>query len=403
VTEAFTHGAKVQTASAEAVSDVATELNRTQPADPRQPRATRLIFFVLGSAAGGWAPLVPFAKSRLALDDGTLGLLLLCLGVGSIIAMPIAGALAGRVGCRRVLLSAAVAAACAFPWLALAAAPVPLGVALFVFGAAIGSMDCVVNIQAIAVERERGRPMMSGFHALYSLGGVAGAGAVSGMVALGVSAPIAAFVVAIGLLTATLVAWPGLLARRDPGGGLAFRRPHGVVVLIGIGCFILFLAEGSALDWSAVLLRTVRGAPAAEAGLAYAAFSAAMTTGRLIGDRLVARLGLRRTVVAGALTAALGLTLAALAPSWELGVAAYAVLGGGCANIVPALFTLTGRQTAMPESAAVAAVSVLGYAGILAGPAAIGLAARATTLPTALLGIAALLLLVCAGATRLPD
>jgi predicted MFS family arabinose efflux permease len=382
------------------VTDSATELGAP---DPRQPRATRLIFFALGFAAGAWAPLVPFAKARLALDDGALGLLLLCLGTGSIFAMPLAGALAGRFGCRRVLLSAGLAAAGAFPWLAMAYSPILLGAALIVFGAAIGSMDCVINIQAIAVERERARPMMSGFHALYSLGGVVGAGAVSGMVALGLSAPVAALIVATGLLAATLIAWPGLLARGDPGGGLAFRLPHGVVVLIGVGCFILFLAEGSALDWSAVFLGTVRGAPAAEAGLAYAAFSATMTAGRIFGDRLVARAGLRRTIVAGAVIAAVGLAVATLAPSWEVGIAGYAVLGAGCANIVPALFTLTGRQTAMPENAAVAAVSVLGYAGILAGPAAIGFVARATSLPTALLGVAALLLVVSAGATRLSD
>jgi predicted MFS family arabinose efflux permease len=387
---------------AEIVSDTATKPELLQLPDPRQPRATRLIFFALGFAAGAWAPLVPFAKSRLALDDAVLGLLLLCLGAGSILAMPLAGALAGRFGCRRVLLSAGLAVACVFPWLAMARTPILLGAALIVFGAAIGSMDCVINIQAIAVERERGRPMMSGFHALYSLGGVAGAAAMSAMVALGLGAPIAAIVVAAGLLAATLVAWPGLLARPDRGGGLAFRLPHGVVVLIGVGCFILFLAEGSALDWSAVFLATVRGAPAAEAGLGYAAFSATMTIGRLIGDRLVARAGLRRTVVAGAVMAALGLALATLAPSWEVGIAGYAVLGGGCANIVPALFTLTGRQTAMPESAAVAAVSVLGYAGILAGPAAIGFVARATSLPTALLGVAVLLLFVSTAATRLP-
>jgi MFS family permease len=166
-------------------------------------------------------------------------------------------------------------------------------------------------------------------------------------------------------------------------------------------CFVVFLTEGSALDWSAVLLRTVRHADAAQAGLAYAAFSATMTAGRLLGDRLVARSGLVRTVALGALIAAAGLAVAALAPDWLASVAGYALVGVGCANIVPALFTLTGRQTAMPESSAVAAVSVLGYAGILAGPAGIGLVANLASLPIALLAVAAMLIAVAAAATRL--
>jgi predicted MFS family arabinose efflux permease len=365
--------------------------------------ATRIIFSVLGFAAGAWAPLVPFAKARLGVDDGSLGLLLLCAGAGSIVAMPIAGALAARFGCRRVVMAMALAAAGAFPLLALAPAPTSLGAALFAFGAAVGSMDCVINMQAIVVEREAGRPMMSGFHALFSLGGAAGAGVVSSFVAAGATALSATAVVAMSLIAAALVARPGLLPSRQAGGGLAFALPRGVVAMIGLFCFVVFLTEGSALDWSAVFLRSAKAASAAQAGLAYVAFSATMTAGRLVGDRLVARHGQRRTVVFGALAGAAGLAIATLASGWPAAVAGYALVGAGCANIVPVLFTLTGRQTSMPESAAVAAVSVLGYAGILAGPAAIGAVARLSSLPTALLAVAALLLLVSAAATRLPS
>jgi MFS family permease len=359
------------------------------------------MFFVIGLAAGAWAPLVPFAKQRLALSDGALGLILLCLGVGSIIAMPVAGALASRFGCRRVLMTGAAAICLIFPLLAFAPAAPLMAAALFVFGASLGSVDCVINMQAIVVERQSGRPLMSGFHALYSLGGIVGAGAVSGLIGLGASALIATLAIAVAMLAATLVAGPGLLAARAEEPGPAFALPHGAVLLIGALCFVVFLAEGSALDWSAVLLRWVRHADPAEAGLAFAAFSATMTGGRLMGDALVARTGLVRTVALGALAAAAGLTLAALAPSWPLSVAGYALVGAGCANIVPALFTLTGRQSSMPEAGAVAAVSVLGYAGILVGPAGIGFVANLAGLPAALLAVAAMLVAVAAGATRL--
>lgn len=357
---------------------------------------------MLGAAAGAWAPLVPFAKARLGLDDGGLGLLLLCLGAGSIVAMPLAGALAARFGCRPVVTAAATLAAGVFPMLVLAPSPATLGPALFASGAAAGSMDCVINMQAIVVEREAGTPLMSGFHALYSLGNVAGALAVSALVGLGVAPLAIASVVGLAILVAALSAWPGLLAQREPAGGGGFSLPHGGVVLIGAFCFIVFLTEGSALDWSAVLLRADEGARASEAGLAFAAFSAAMTGGRLVGDRIVARFGRRRVVAAGALASALGLTVAASGHNWPAAVGGYALVGAGCANIVPVLFTLTGRQTAMPESAAVAAVSMLGYAGLLSGPAGIGFLARATNLPLALTAVSVLLLIVAAGAARLP-
>jgi predicted MFS family arabinose efflux permease len=359
------------------------------------------MFFVIGLAAGAWAPLVPFAKQRLALSDGGLGLMLLCLGVGSIVAMPAAGALAARFGCRIILVVGGAAICVIFPLLAVTPATPLMAAALLLFGASLGSVDCVINMQAIVVERQSGRPLMSGFHALYSLGGIAGAGAVSGMIWLGATPLTATLAVAAVMAASIFVARLGLLASRAEEPGPAFALPHGAVLLIGAICFAVFLTEGSALDWSAVLLRMVRHAGASEAGLAYAAFSATMTAGRLAGDRLVARMGLVRTVALGALIAAAGLATAALAQPWPLAVAGYALVGAGCANIVPALFTLTGRQTSMPEASAVAAVSVLGYAGILVGPAGIGFVANLASLPVALLAVAAMLLAVTASAVRL--
>ncbi len=359
------------------------------------------MFFVIGFAAGAWAPLVPFARQRLALNDGALGLLLLCLGLGSIVAMPLAGALAARVGCRRVLLAAAAVVCLVFPLLATVSSLPLVAAALFAFGVGIGSLDCVINIQAIVVERDSGRPMMSGFHALYSLGGFAGAGVASALLAVNLGS------LGVGLLTAALMALataasaPGLLSRKAEDHAAPFAAPRGVVLLIGAFCFVVFLAEGSALDWSAVFLRTQRHVAPAAAGLGYAAFAVAMTGGRLLGDRLVARLGLRRAVILGAWLAAAGLVVATLAPGWISTVAGYALVGAGCSNIVPALFTAIGRQSAMPETQAVAAVSVLGYAGILAGPAAIGLVANATSLGAALLVVAAMLASVAIAATRL--
>ncbi len=392
-------------------------ISATAPARPlatsrAAAHATRVAFFISGFAMAAWAPLVPFTKTRLSIHEATLGLLLLCMGAGSIVSMPVAGALSARWGCRRVLVASALLVCASLPLLALAPTAPWLGVALFLFGAGIGGLGCAGNIQAVLVERASGRPMMSGFHGLFSLGGVAGAGGVIGLLGLGASLWQATGAVAAVVLTLLAAAGPHFLARGaeqsgpafarpDMESGSVFARPTGVVLFIGTLCFILFLAEGAMLDWSAVLLTQVQGMPAERAGLGYAAFAAAMTLGRLTGDRWVRRIGPPRAVLAGALIAAAGLALATLAPTWPLALPGFALVGLGCSNIVPVLFSLAGRQRAMPESLAVPAIATMGYAGVLMGPALIGFVAHGTSLVAAMLVLVALLVGVAMGARRL--
>lgn len=382
-------------------------ISATAPARPlaasrAAAHATRVAFFISGFAMAAWAPLVPFTKAQLSLHEATLGLLLLCMGAGSIVSMPLAGALSARWGCRRVLVASALLVCASLPLLALAPTAPWLGVALFLFGAGIGGLGCAGNIQAILVERASGRPMMSGFHGLFSLGGVAGAG---GMIVLlgvlGTSLGQATAAVAAVVLALLALAAPHFLAGGGAQSGPAFARPTGVVLFIGTLCFILFLAEGAMLDWSAVFLTQVQGTPAERAGLGYAAFATAMTVGRLTGDRWVRRIGPQRTVLTGALLAAAGLGLATLAPTWPLALPGFALVGLGCSNIVPVLFSLAGRQHAMPESLAVPAIATMGYAGVLMGPALIGFVAHGTSLVAALLLLAGLLGAVAASARRL--
>ncbi|WP_247256052.1 MFS transporter [Pseudomonas moorei] len=359
--------------------------------------STRIAFFIAGLGIAAWAPLVPYAKVRAGLDDGTLGLLLLCLGVGSILAMPLAGMLASRFGCRKVATGGTLLICLALPLLATVSSIAALIAALFIFGAGLGTVDSTVNLQAVIVERASGKNMMSGFHGLFSLGGIVGAAGVSGLLGLGISPLGATLVVVVILLIALAKAAPHLLPYGSDSSGPAFAIPHGIVLFIGVMCFIVFLAEGAALDWSAVFLAQERGIDTAYAGLGYAAFALTMTTGRLTGDSIVWRLGATRVMVFGGLTAAAGLFLATLAPSWEAALLGYALLGAGCSNIVPVLYTAVGKQTVMPESIAVPAITTLGYAGILAGPAVIGFIAHGSSLSFAFGLMAVLLVAVAIG------
>ncbi|QTT88050.1 MFS transporter [Pseudomonas chlororaphis] len=358
--------------------------------------ATRIAFFIAGFGIAAWAPLVPYAKARAGLDEGTLGLLLLCLGVGSILAMPIAGVLAGRFGCRRVMAAGSLLICLALPLLATVST-VPLLIAgLFMFGAGLGTVDSTVNLQAVIVERASGRPMMSGFHGLFSLGGIVGAAGVSALLGLGLS-PLGATLVVVALLVVALLkAAPHMLPYGSQSSGPAFAVPHGVVLFIGCLCFVVFLAEGAVLDWSAVFLSAERQVDAAYAGLGYAAFALTMTVGRLTGDTIVHKLGAKRVIVMGGSVAAAGLLLATLAPAWEAALVGYALVGVGCSNIVPVLYTAVGKQTLMPEAIAVPAITTLGYAGILAGPALIGFIAHGSSLSIAFGLIAVMLIGVAA-------
>ena len=246
--------------------------------------------------------------------------------------------------------------------------------------------------------------MMSGFHGLFSFGGIVGAACSTGLLGAGAS-PLGAALVASGCALAVVaIAFRRLLPYGGGGGGPAFAAPRGFVLALGVLCFITFLTEGAMLDWSAIVLATVHGVDPALAGLGFLAFSLTMTAGRLIGDRVVQALGGPTVVAAGAVCAAAGTALGAMAPQWPLAVAGSALVGAGCSNIVPVLLSNAGRQTDMPESVAVPAITSIGYAGILAGPAAIGFIAQATGLQAAFLTVAALLLGVAAsaGALRSP-
>lgn len=367
--------------------------------DPkRNALATRVVFFFAGLALACWAPLIPTLRQNLRLDDAQLGGLLLCLGLGSVTTMLFSGGLAARFGCRRVILTAGALASLALPLIVTAPSPAVFGVSLFLMGAGIGTVDVVMNIHAIIVERASGRSMMSGFHALFSVGGVAGAGAMTALLALKVAplpALLAILVPAAGMVAAS---WRGLLPYGGETGTPVVALPRGRVLIIGAMCFVMFLAEASVADWSGILLHESRGLEKSLAGIGYVAFSLTMTLGRFAGDRVVEALGAVRTLVFGGLATATGFAVAALVPSWPVAVVGFLLVGAGAANVVPVLFSAAGRQKAMPANLAMAGVTTMGYAGILVGPALIGFFARATSLPTATLGVGLLTLAVVATA-----
>ncbi len=367
--------------------------------------ATRGFFLIAGIGTATWAPMVPLAKARLGLDEASLGLVLLCMGIGSVGAMPLAGWLTHRYGNRVVMVISALLICVALPLLSVAPTVITLSATLVGFGATMAVLDVAMNAHAVEVERRYGRPMMSGFHGVFSAGGLAGAAAMSAL--LGIGAPLVTCVLAVSAVVAGIIATqrPQLLAHVAPPPSSTralFAAPSPTALLLGALCLSVFLAEGAMLDWSAELLRSERGLSIASAGLGYAAFSIAMATGRLLGDRITAALGAMAVVRFGGLVAAAGFLLATALPWPATSLVGFVLVGIGASNIVPVLFSAAGRLSGPSVGMALATVTGMGYAGMLAGPAVIGFIAHATSLPIALGGIAALLagVAICAPVVR---
>ncbi len=361
---------------------------------PAARLAVSILFFVNGAVFAAWAANIPAVQRALRLQSGALGLVLLAIPAGAMAGMPLSAWLAPALGSRRIAVVSSLIFCATLPLLALAPNPVSLALALWIFGAAGGATDVTMNAQATEVERLCGRPVISSFHALFSLGGLAGSGLVAASVALGV-APLAHLVPAalLGFLAA-LAASPGLLppAGRRPPRRRPFARPPASLLGLGALAFAVLLCEGAAGDWSAVYLRNDLGAGPATAAAGFGAFSLAMAVGRLCGDRMVHRLGPVAVVRGSAALAAVGLGTGLLIGRPPAAVVGFACLGLGCSNVVPVLFSAAGRTPGVVPARALAAVTLMGYTAFLAGPPLIGLLAQVTTLPAAL-G----LLVVCAG------
>jgi predicted MFS family arabinose efflux permease len=351
------------------------------PADVWTQHATRAVFFIGGFGAASWAPLVPLLRQRLAIGEDILGLLLLCIGIGSLLTMPLSGAAAVRVGCRKVLTFSSIAFALLLFLLSqisdiLLAIPV-----LLLFGAIMGCIDVVANVQAVIVEKAAGKRLMSGMHGLWSVGGFAGAGLFGVWVGgLGFTPTVSTLIATGIMVTAILFFARFLLPYGGEAGGKMLAVPKGIVAFVGVIACIAFLVEGAIMDWSGVFLTTVRGFDMSMAGTGFTVFSAAMLTMRLVGDKLVQKMGQKIIILGGSVLAFAGFLAVIFAPQAWLLYAGFFAIGVGSANVVPVFFSLLGKQKDMPIGLAVPAVSTLGYLGILMGPAAIGALAHATSL-----------------------
>lgn len=370
------------------------------------------VFAAHGFMFASWAVRVPAVKAQTAASSAALGLALLGLSAGAVATMLLAGALCRRFGSPRVTVLSCAVLSVTLVLPALARSTLALGLLLAAFGAAYGCLNVAMNSVAVDIVAALRRPVMPGFHAAWSFGGLAGAG-LGGLLAPHLSPLRHLLLVALaGLLVSALAghvlllrsgvlrdaaAGPEPAAGHEPASGPAWRgalRTGRSVGLFGLIALCAAYDEGAIGDWGALHLRQDLRAGAGLAAAGYAAFALAEASGRLSGTALLERLGRTRVLILGGLTASAGMLLACLAPDVWLALAGFAATGLGLANLFPAAIARAGR---LAGATGVALTSLLGYGGFLLGPPAIGFLASQAGLRTGLttlsfLGLAAALI-----------
>jgi MFS family permease len=361
--------------------------------------AVTAVFFLNGFLFGSLVARMPAIRDHAGVTNGELGLALACVAIGAVVAMPIAGAFAARHGSRGATRGALTLASLAVIPPVLAPSLAALALAFLVLGVAMGSLDVTMNAHGVAVERRYGRPILSGFHAAFSFGGLAGAATAATAAAAALDlAPHMALVSAASLAFGLGWSRRFLPAAEDASGTELplLARPPRRLWALGAVAFSCLLVEGAAADWSAIYVRDELDTSAATAASAFVAFSVTMAIGRLVGDRLVERFGPVALLRGGGLLAAVGFGAGLAAGAVPAALVGFAALGAGLAAVIPVVFRAASATPGIAPGMALAAVSSTGYLGFVAGPPIIGSVAEGIGLPSALVILVALGLVVAA-------
>ena len=363
--------------------------------------ANRVAFLVIGVLEAAWAPIVPYVKSAFEIDEGTLGLLMLCSGFGSICALPLSGFLVNRFGAKRVVYVSGLMMAFALLAISLLINIWLTGVMLMIFGGCTITIDVAANVNGIAIEHKTGRHLMSGFHGGYSLGTLIGAGTMSVLFTLGLIPEWAVVICMVLTIIALVLGCRDLLPKDELKTDTPVERPKKgglyippMVVVVGLLCFIMYASEGAVMGWSAIFVSQERGIDMSMAGSFSTAFAIAMTIMRLCGDKIVDWLGQRIVVAGGALLIAVGFLIVILIDNAVAAVIGFALVGCGAANVVPQLVSFAAHIKGMALHNIISLINAFGYSGILIGPVIIGFVGKQYGLHMSFFGIAVFALIV---------
>lgn len=380
------------------------------PGDLGAPRlrvarwATRAQFLLFGFLSGAWGVHVPSVKARYGLDAGALSLALLALAVGAVLALTVAGRVVARFGAQAVVLTAGLLMSAGLAAVLLPTAFGALLALVVLIGIAFALFDVAINAEGSVLEGVSGKKVMSGFHGMFSLGGMAGAAL--GALMLSADVPATVQLAAAGAVAAALAAFasaymlPVHAADNAPDAG--YRVPRGALAVLGGLAAVGLLAEAAIYDWSVLYLQEETGAAPALAALGFASFSGAMALTRFGGDYLRTHVSAPRLLALSSLLAAAAMATVLIARDPLVALIGLALVGVGFANVVPILFIAATKVPGVAPAPAIAAVSSIGYLGMVVGPPLVGGIAQASSLSWGLAVVVMGALLLAWGARRIP-
>ena len=351
-------------------------MRRPTPAARAGRRAVGALFLINGALIGVWASRIPAITLQYDLSPAVLGVLLLILALGAVIAFPFSGFFIDRVGAGKVTRVTTSAYVLSLVLIPLAPDTIVLATALWLFGAVHGAMDVAMNGWAAKLEASYGRPIMSSFHALFSVG--TGFGAASTYFAASAGIGLFPHMLAAAVVGALVLAWAWWqpegcdMTPQTESKAPLIVLPRGQLLAIALIAFCASIGEGGNADWGGLFLIASSGVSEARAALAFTAFSIAMVTVRFVGDRLIAMAGPQRVVRLSGLAAIIGGLVTMLAPGLELKLLGFVGLGAGFALISPIAYSRAANDGDLPAGAGLAAVATMGYGGMLIGPVIIG-------------------------------
>jgi MFS family permease len=360
--------------------------------------AVKIAFFLNGFIYANWVSRLPRIQELYNADNGTIGIVLLSMSVGAVAAMPFTGWVIIRNGSRRITMLSIILY-CAFVPFIPFMSNIPALVALFlIMGIVTGVLDVAMNSQAVMVEQKYQKPIMTSFHALFSIGMALGAWSGALFADLNVDLSNHLFVIVIAsLVLAVWVSRNLIRDKPDPAAkheGTLFRIPNKELISIGIIAFCCMMGEGSMADWTVNYMENITLSSKSLAPIALSAFATAMTLGRLFGDSTRTTLGDTKLIIAGGAISTAGLALALLFPQPYVAITGFFFVGLGLSTIVPIAYSIAGNAKGLPQGVGLAMVTTVGYAGFLVGPPIIGLIADGTNLRFGLVVVLGLLVLM---------
>jgi MFS family permease len=358
--------------------------------------AVKIVFFLNGFVHANYFSRLPRIQEQFSIDNGVVGLVLLASSLGALLAMPFTGWLIIRNGSRRITIFG-IFSYCALipfiPWMPNVGA---LMILFFVLGVSSGMSDVAMNSQAVMVEKQMQKPIMTSFHALFSIGMALGAftGAFFSKVSAGIFIHFAVVSI-MGVITVLVARYylvhdkPQTKTTEEP----AFRLPNAAMVSVGVIAFCSMLGEGAMADWSTNYMENIAHANQALAPIGLSAFALAMTIGRIFGDGARIKFGDRSLMAGCGIIATFGLAIAIFFNQPFVVIAGLFIVGIGLSAIVPIAYSIAGHTKDLPPGVGLAMVTTVGYSGFLFGPPIIGFIAKWQDLRVAL-GFVALLFIV---------